>query len=69
MRIHMQDMSLELCATHKGHDIHIEWDDKAARYYIKVRAPSGDYAYDGWAPEEIQTMEQAKKEAVKGAML
>lgn len=54
--------------THKGHTIEIE-RERDGRFYIIVKDASGSYAYDGWAPEEVTTIAQAKKEAIKGACL
>lgn len=55
-------------ATHKGHDIQIE-KEPDGRFYIMVRAPCGMYAYDGWAPENVNTMKEAKREALRGSCL
>lgn len=53
--------------THKGHIIEIERETNG-RFYIRV-FNGGGYAYDGYAPEEITTMAQAKREAINGACL
>lgn len=55
-------------ATHKGHDIQIDKQDDG-RFYIIVTDEGGSYAYDGWAPENVESMTEAKKEALKGARL
>lgn len=54
--------------THKGHSIEIE-RERDGRFYIIVKDARGCYAYDGWAPEEVRTMAEAKREAIKGACL
>jgi hypothetical protein len=51
--------------THKGHTIEID-KEPDGRFYIIVKDAGGSYAYDGWAPEEIRTMAEAKREAIKG---
>lgn len=60
--------------THKGAEIEIERDRVAGlndyrHFYIRVRWKDGGMLYDGWSPEGITTMAQAKREAVKGACL
>lgn len=57
--------------THKGCFIHIDRDDEMPdrEFYILVHAPNGGLLYDGWAPEEVRTIAEAKKEAVRGACL
>lgn len=57
--------------THKGATIQIERDraDERRRFYIIVWWKDGGRLYDGWAPEEITTMAEAKREAIKGAGL
>lgn len=55
------------CGTHKGSTIEIEHEANG-RFYIRVFNDRG-YSYDGWAPENITTMREAKKEAIRGAML
>ena len=55
--------------THKGHEIDIEREPDG-RFYIRVWSiESGMHAYHGWAGEEIRTMPQAKREALRGACL
>lgn len=54
--------------THKGADIEIEREPDG-RFYIIVTHANGGYLYDGWAPEEIRTMAEAKREAIRGACL
>lgn len=54
--------------THKGADIQIEREPDG-RFYIQVWANDGGYLYDGWAPREITKMQDAKKEALRGACL
>lgn len=56
------------CVTHKGGHIEIE-REKDGRFYIMVRWHDGGLLYDGWAPETIRTMRDAKREAIRGAQL
>ncbi|ODU81653.1 hypothetical protein [Novosphingobium sp. SCN 63-17] len=53
--------------THKGNTVEIE-KEPDGRFYIRVFNDYG-YAYDGWAPVEVRTMPQAKREAIRGACL
>lgn len=53
---------------HKGASILIE-REKDGGFYIIVTGPRGGVLYDGWAPESVRTMSDAKEEAVRGAML
>jgi len=54
--------------SHKGAVIGIERED-GGRFYIRVTHKDGGYLYDGWAPETVRTMAEAKKEARRGACL
>lgn len=55
--------------THKQHEVCIDGEPDG-RFYIIVRClKSGLYAYDGWAPDTVRTMPEAKREALKGACL
>jgi hypothetical protein len=54
--------------THKGHDIQID-KEPDGRFYIIVTAPCGMHAYDGWAPDSIRTIKDAKHEALRGSCL
>ena len=56
-------------ATHKGAEIHIEREKRSEPFYIIVTHADGGYLYDGYAPREITTIKDAKREAMKGAML
>jgi hypothetical protein len=38
-------------------------------YYITVTAADGGHLYDGWAPPEVRTMPEAKREALREACL
>jgi hypothetical protein len=40
-----------------------------SNFYIWVRATDGGYLYDGYAPAGITTLAEAKREAIRGAML
>lgn len=59
--------------THKGAEIEIERDRDFEDnwFYIRVRASMGEggYLYDGYSPEGVRTMAQAKREAIRGACL
>lgn len=55
-------------STHKGASIEIE-KEPDGRFYIIVRHKDGGALYDGWAPETVRTMADAKREAVRGACL
>ena len=59
--------------THKGCEIEIQRDrDNVYRwFYITVRTHKGEggYLYDGWSPEGVETIAQAKREACYGAGL
>lgn len=72
MRIMKQSAST-FWGTHKGHDIQIDREPKGdpfeGRFYIIVTAESGMCAYDGWAPETVTTMAEAKREALRGACI
>ena len=56
--------------THKGHNIEIERDHdiEGRNFYIRVWNDFG-WAYDGYSPEGITTIAEAKKEALRGSML
>jgi hypothetical protein len=54
--------------THKGGSINIDREPDG-RFYIIVTWTDGGTLYDGWAPESVTTMKQAKAEAIRGAML
>jgi hypothetical protein len=55
--------------THKGGLIEIEREPPKWRFYIVVYWKDGGRLYDGYAPETVTTMEEAKLEARKGACL
>ncbi|WP_116654858.1 hypothetical protein [Pelagibacterium sediminicola] len=57
--------------THKGATIEIERDNDIPdrKFYIRVTHADGGLMYDGYSPEGIETMAQAKVEAVRGACL
>lgn len=57
--------------THKGAEIEIERDHGMSGriFYIRVTHADGGMLYDGWAPEEVTTMPEAKREAIRGACL
>ena len=57
--------------THKGATVEIERDHDipARKFYIRVTHADGGMMYDGYSPEGIETMAEAKKEARRGACL
>lgn len=59
--------------THKGATIEIERDpmpgNPERKFYIIVRWKDGGYLYQGWSPEGVNTMAEAKRDAIKGACL
>lgn len=57
--------------THKGGEIEIQrdHDHPDRKFYIIVRWKDGGYLYQGYSPKGIDTMAQAKKEAIRGACL
>lgn len=59
--------------THKGATIEIERDpcpgDADRKFYIRVRWKDGGLLYDGYSPEGVTTMAEAKREAIRGACL
>lgn len=54
--------------THKGAEIAIEREPDH-RFYIQVRWKDGGLLYDGWAPDSVTTVAEAKREAIRGAGL
>lgn len=54
--------------THKGASIEIE-KEPDGKFYIIVRSKDGSAMYDGWAPETVRTMTEAKRESIRGACL
>lgn len=67
MRIERQS-ARHFYGTHKGAQIQIDREPDGS-FYILVWGPSGGTLYDGWAPRDVETMAQAKRQAVKGACL
>lgn len=57
--------------THKGAEIVIErnHDIPDRKFYIRVIWKDGGMLYDGYSPEGIDTMAQAKRRAIWGACL
>lgn len=66
MRVQFQS-STSFVGTHKGSTIDIERESDG-RFHIRVFNESG-YGYDGWAPDTVTTMQEAKREAIRGAQL
>lgn len=52
----------------KGGEIDIQREPDGG-FYIIVKWKDGGYLYDGWAPETVRTMREAKREAIRGAQL
>jgi hypothetical protein len=57
--------------THKGGEIEIErdYDIPERKFYIRVIWKDGGYLYDGYSPVGVETMAEAKREAIRGACL
>lgn len=57
--------------THKGATIEIErnHDYPDHKFYIRVKWKDGGYLYNGYSPESVESMAQAKREACWGAGL
>ncbi len=59
--------------THQGGEIEIQRDPcpgaPERKFYIIVRWKDGGYLYNGWSPEGVDTMAEAKRDAIKGACL
>jgi len=59
--------------VYKGHTIEItqsqgdEVYQDMPKFYIVVIAPDGGSCYEAYAPEEVETLEQAVKEAIRGS--
>lgn len=67
MRI-LSKSSKHFRGTHKGATIEIE-KERDGRFYIIVTWKDGSTMYDGWAPDHVCTMSEAKREAIRGACL
>jgi hypothetical protein len=60
----------KLTARVKSHDIECWKEGFDRNWYIKVRAPNGCLAYDGWwRDSESKTPGQALDEAIHGACI
>ncbi|MGX5719871.1 hypothetical protein [Shinella zoogloeoides] len=57
--------------THKGAEIEInrDHDFPESKFYIIVTWKDGGRLYDGYSPEGVNTMAEAKREAIRGACL
>lgn len=55
--------------THKGAAIEREPGASHRKFYIRVTHADGTMMYDGYSPEGIETMAEAKREAIRGACL
>lgn len=66
----MNESFHEVEATFKGHHIHGTQDKPGRDWYIRVTAPSGSYAYDGyWRDSAGKTADEVLDEAKDGAGL
>lgn len=54
--------------THRGCYVEVE-KEPDGRFYIIVTHSDGGHLYDGWAPDDITTMKQARQEALRGSGL
>jgi predicted RNase H-like HicB family nuclease len=60
----------EVHVTFKRHEIVATQDQIGRDWYIRVTAPSGSYAYDGWWRDSAgKTVDEVLEEAKQGAML
>jgi predicted RNase H-like HicB family nuclease len=60
----------EIFTRFKNHDITIQRDGDDTNWYIRVRAPNGLYAYDGyWLNSAGKSAKEALQEAKEGALL
>jgi hypothetical protein len=60
----------EFQGRYKQHDIDLMRDGWCSNWYIRVRAPSGLYAYDGyWRDSQGKSLDDAIAEACTGACL
>lgn len=66
MRVQHQSTKSFL-GTHKGSTIEID-SEPDGRFYIRVYSSAG-HGYDGWAPDHVTNMKQAKVEALRGACI
>ena len=61
---------MQYTRTFKKHDITVERESRKDDWYIRVTAPCGLYAYDGWWPDSAsKTAKEAFEEAKDGAQL
>jgi predicted aspartyl protease len=56
--------------THKGAEINIDREPDGT-FYIQGSVGNGEGGLmcDGWAPDTVRTMREARREAIAGAML
>ncbi len=60
----------EFQGRYKQHDLDLMRDGWRSNWYIRVRAPSGLYAYDGyWRDSQGKSLDEAIAEACTGACL
>ncbi len=60
----------EFQGRYKQHDLDLMRDGWNSNWYIRVRAPSGLYAYDGyWRDSQGKSLDDAITEACTGACL
>ena len=54
--------------TYRGCSVSIERESDG-RIYIIVKGLDGGSMYDGWAPDNVNTIDDAKREAIRGSCL
>lgn len=61
---------MQFTRTFKKHEITVERESRKDNWYIRVTAPCGSYAYDGWWSDSAsKTVKEAFEEAKRGAQL
>ncbi|WP_054074528.1 hypothetical protein [Comamonas testosteroni] len=61
---------MQYTRTFKKHSITVERESRKDNWYIRVTAPCGSYAYDGWWSDSAsKTAKEAFEEAKRGAQL
>jgi hypothetical protein len=64
------DFNFEKYINFRGYHIWLQRDGPLENWYIRVTAPDGSYAYDGWwRDSEGTTWKDALKEAKRGACI
>ncbi|CUA99386.1 hypothetical protein [Comamonas thiooxydans] len=61
---------MQYTRTFKKHSITVQRESRKDNWYIRVTAPCGSYAYDGWWTDSAsKTAKEAFEEAKRGAQL